>query len=241
MAVLEHTMRDEFNRTATRRLVVLRPLKVVLTNYPEGKVEELEAINNPEDLNAGTRKIPFSRELYIEGDDFMETPPPKYFRLRPGGEVRLKYAYIIKCEEVVKDDAGNLIELRCSVDFESKSGGATSNRKIKGTIHWVTAAHAIDAEVRLYDRLFTVPEPDAGGGFKSFINPHSLEVVKAKCEPALVDARPEERYQFERRGYFALDPDSTPEKQVWNRTITLKDTWAKERNIDLQSVRPAGL
>jgi glutaminyl-tRNA synthetase len=228
MAVLEHTMRDEFNRTATRRLAVLRPIKVVLTNYPEGKVEELDAINNPEDANAGTRKVPFSRELLIDRDDFMETPPPKYFRLRPGGEVRLKYAYIIKCDEVVKDDGGNVLELRCTVDLESKSGGATSNRKVKGTIHWVSAAHAADAEVRLYDRLFTVPEPDAAGDFKSFVNPHSLEVVTAKCEPDLTNARPEERYQFERLGYFALDPDSTPEKQVWNRTVTLKDTWAKE-------------
>ena len=228
LAVLEHTMRDEFNRTATRRLAVLRPIKVVLTNYPEGKVEELDAINNPEDPSAGTRKIPFSRELFIDRDDFMETPPPKYFRLRPGGEVRLKYAYIIKCDEVVKDEGGNVIELRCNVDLESKSGGATSKRKVKGTIHWVSAAHGADAEVRLYDRLFTVPEPDAAGDFKSFINPHSLEVVTAKCEPELTNARPEERYQFERLGYFALDPDSTPEKQVWNRTITLKDTWAKE-------------
>jgi glutaminyl-tRNA synthetase len=227
MALLEHTMRDEFNRISTRRLVVLRPIKVVLTNYPEGKIEELDAINNPEDANGGIRKIPFSRELYIESDDFMETPPPKFFRLRPDGEVRLKYAYIIKCDEVVKDDAGNVIELRCTVDLESKSGGPTAGRKIKGTIHWVSAAHAIDAEVRLYDRLFTVPEPDARGDFKSFINPNSLEVVTAKCEPALAGARPEERYQFERLGYFALDPDSTREKQIWNRTVALKDTWSK--------------
>jgi len=228
MAVLEHTMRNEFNRTAARRLAVLRPIRVVLTNYPADRVEEVDAVNNPEDTNAGTRKIPFSRELFIDRDDFMETPPSKYFRLRPGGEVRLKYAYIIKCDEVVKDNAGKVTELRCSVDFESKSGGATSNRKVKGTIHWVSAAHAIEAEVRLYDRLFTVSEPDVGGDFKTFINPHSLEVVTAKCEPALAEARPPERYQFERLGYFALDPDSTPDKQVWNRTITLKDTWAKE-------------
>ncbi len=227
MALLEHTMRDEFNRIAARRLVVLRPIKVVLTNYPEGKIEELDAINNPENANGGTRKILFSRELYIERDDFMETPPPKFFRLRPGGEVRLKYAYIIKCDEVVKDRAGNVIELRCTVDLESKSGGPTAGRKIKGPIHWASAAHAIDAEVRLYDRLFTVPEPDAAGDFKSFINPNSLEVVNAKCEPTLSEARLEERYQFERLGYFALDPDSTPEKQIWNRTVTLRDTWAK--------------
>jgi glutaminyl-tRNA synthetase len=228
MAVLEHAMRDEFNRNAARRLAVLRPIKIVLTNYPEGKIEELDAINNPEDPNAGTRKLPFSRELYIESDDFMERPPPKYFRLRPGGEVRLKYAYIIKCNEVVKDEAGEVIELRCTVDLDSKSGGPTAGRKVKGTIHWVSAAQAIDAEVRLYDRLFSVPEPDATGDFKSFINPNSLEVVTAKCEPALASARPEERYQFERLGYFALDPDSTREKQVWNRTITLRDPWAKE-------------
>jgi glutaminyl-tRNA synthetase len=229
MALLEHTMRDEFNRTATRRLVVLRPIKVVLTNYPEGKTEELDAINSPEDPNAGTRKIPFGRELYIERDDFMETPPPKFFRLRPGGEVRLKYAYIIKCDEVVKDEAGNVVELRCTVDLDSKSGGPTAGRKVKGTIHWISAAHAMDAEVRLYDRLFTVPEPDAGGDFKSFINPNSLGVVTAKCEPALAGAHPEERYQFERLGYFALDPDSMREKQVWNRTVTLRDSWAKAK------------
>jgi glutaminyl-tRNA synthetase len=228
MALLEHTMRDEFNRTATRRLVVLRPIRVVLTNYPEGKTEDLDAINNPEDANAATRKIPFGRELYIESEDFMEMPPPKYFRLRPGGEVRLKYAYIIKCDKVVKDEAGNLTELRCTVDLDSKSGGPTASRKVKGTIHWVSAANAIDVEVRLYDRLFTVPEPDAAGDFKSFINSNSLEVVAAKCEPALADARPEERYQFERLGYFALDPASTREKQVWTRTVTLRDTWAKE-------------
>jgi glutaminyl-tRNA synthetase len=228
MAVLEHTMRDEFNRIATRRLVVLRPLKIVLTNYAEGKIEQLDAINNPEEANAGTRKIPFGRELYIESDDFMEIRPPKYFRLRPGGEVRLKYAYIIKCDEVVKDEAGNVTELRCTVDLESKSGGPTANRKVKGTIHWVSATHAIDAEVRLYDRLFTVSEPDVAGDFKSFINSNSLEVVTAKCEPALADAQPKERYQFERIGYFALDPDSTRERQIWNRTITLRDTWAKQ-------------
>ena len=239
VAVLEHSVRDEFNRTATRRLAVLRPIKVILTNYPQGQVEELEALNNPEDPNSGSRKVPFSRELFIDSADFTETPPPKYFRLKPDGEVRLKYAYIIKCEQVVKDDAGNVIELRCKIDMESKSGGATSNRKVKGTIHWVSAAHAVEAQVRLYDRLFTVPDPDsasaessgaikAGGDFKSFVNPQSLEVVTAKCERALKEARPQERYQFERLGYFALDPDSSTDKQVWNRTITLKDTWAKE-------------
>ena len=227
MAVLDHTIREEFNRTAERRLVVLHPIKVVLTNYPEGKVEELEAVNNPEDESAGRRKVPFGRELFIDAADFMETPPPKYFRLKPGGEVRLKYAYIIKCDEAIKDASGKVTELHCTVDLESKSGGATSNRKVKGTIHWVSAAHARDAEVRLYDRLFSEATPDATGDFKSSINPNSLEVVNAKCEPALSDATPQKRYQFERLGYFALDPDSTETKQVWNRTVTMKDTWAK--------------
>jgi glutaminyl-tRNA synthetase len=227
MGLLEHAIREEFNRSAERRLVVLKPIKVVLTNYPKDRVEELDAVNNPEDPNSGTRKLPFSAELFIDSADFMETPPPKYFRLRPGGEVRLKYAYIIKCDDVIKDTAGKVTELRCKMDLESKSGGATANRKIKGTIHWVSARHALDAEVRLYDRLFTVPEPDTGGDFKSFINPASLEIVNAKCEPSLKDARADLRYQFERLGYFALDPDSTPDRQVWNRTITLKDTWAK--------------
>jgi glutaminyl-tRNA synthetase len=229
MALLEHAVREEFNRTAPRRLAVLRPIKVVITNYPEAQLEELDAVNNPEDPNAGTRKMPFTRELFIDSADFTETPPPKYFRLKPGGEVRLKYAYIIKCDEVVKDEAGNVVELRCTADLESKSGGATSNRKVKGTIHWVSARDAVEAEVRLYDRLFTVPEPDAGDGdFKSFVNPNSLEVVSARCERSLAGADPKIRYQFERLGYFALDPDSKPAALVFNRTITLKDTWAKK-------------
>jgi glutaminyl-tRNA synthetase len=228
VSVLEYCIREDLNRRALRRLAVLRPLKVVITNYPEGQVEELEAVNNPEDPNAGKRKLPFSRVLYIERDDFMETPPSKYFRLRPGGEVRLKYAFIIKCDEVVKDAAGQVVELRCTADLGSKTGGPTAGRKVKGTIHWVSAAHALDAEVRLYDRLFTVPEPDAGGDFKQFLNPHSLEVVTAKCEPAFKDARPDLRYQFERLGYFAFDKDSAPGKLIVNRTITLKDAWAKE-------------
>jgi glutaminyl-tRNA synthetase len=225
---LEYAIRDEFNRTAQRRLAVLHPLKVVLTNYPEGKTEEVEAVNNPEDSSAGMRKVPFTRELFIEQADFMENPPPKYFRLKPGGEVRLKYAYIIRCEEVIRDESGKVVGLRCTADLESKSGGATANRKVKGTIHWVSAAHAIEAEARLYDRLFTVQEPDAEGDFKKYINPHSLEVVTAKCEPSLGEARPELRYQFERLAYFALDADSRPGKLVFNRTITLRDTWAKE-------------
>ncbi|MEI7733781.1 MAG: glutamine--tRNA ligase/YqeY domain fusion protein [Verrucomicrobiota bacterium] len=228
VALLEHAIRENLNACAVRRLAVLRPIKVVLTNYPEGKVEELDAVNNPEDPNAGTRKLSFSRVLYIDRDDFMEVPPPKYFRLRPGGEVRLKYAYIIKCEQVVKDAAGNVTELHCTADLDSKTGGATSSRKVKGTIHWVSAAHAVDAEVRLYDRLFHVPEPDAGGDFKAHLNPHSLETITAKLEPSLATASAEQRYQFERLGYFAVDADAAPGKPVFNRTITLRDTWAKE-------------
>ena len=227
VAVLEHAIREDLNQRGLRRFAVLRPIKVVITNYPEGQVEELDAANNPGDEHAGQRKIPFTRELFIEQDDFMEVPPPKFFRLKPGGEVRLKYAYIIKCEEVVKDAAGHITELRCTADLDSKTGGATSGRKVKGTIHWVSAAHALDAEVRLYDRLFTVPEPDADGDFKQHLNPHSLEVITAKLEPSLKDAQPEMRYQFERLAYFCLDKNSTPAKPVFNRTITLKDAWVK--------------
>ena len=228
VSVLEHAIREDLNKRSLRRLAVLRPIKVIITNVSAGHVEELDAVNNPEDETAGKRKIPFSRELFIERDDFQEIPPPKFFRLKPGGEVRLKYAYIIKCDEVVKDASGNITELRCTADLDSKSGGATSARKVKGTIHWVSAAHAVDAEVRLYDRLFTVPEPDADGDFKKHLNPHSLEVLTAKCEPSLKDANANERYQFERLAYFALDPDSKPDQLVFNCTINLKDTWAKE-------------
>jgi glutaminyl-tRNA synthetase len=228
VSVLEYAIRDDLNKRALRRLAVLRPLKVVITNYPAGQTEELNAVNNPEAPETGTRKIPFSRELFIERDDFQEIPPPKFFRLKPGGEVRLKYAYIIKCDEVVKDAQGNVVELRCTADLDSKTGGATAGRKVKGTIHWVSAAHAIDAEVRLYDRLFTVPEPDADGDFKRHLNPHSLAVVTAKCEPSLKNADAKERYQFERLAYFALDLEAAPGKPIFNRTITLKDTWAKE-------------
>jgi glutaminyl-tRNA synthetase len=228
VSVLEYSIRNDLNRRALRRLAVLRPIKALITNYPAGQVEMLEALNNPEDPSAGRRPLPFSRELYLERDDFMEAPPPRYFRLRPGGEVRLKYAYIIKCDQVLKDAAGNVVELRCTADLGSKTGGPTAGRKVKGTLHWVSASHAVEAEVRLYDRLFTVPEPDAGGDFKKYLNPHSLEAVTAKCEPSLKDAVPGLPYQFERLAYFALDKDSAPGKLVFNRTITLKDTWAKE-------------
>jgi glutaminyl-tRNA synthetase len=229
IAVYEHAIREDLNRRAPRRLAVLRPIKVVLTNVTPGDVIEFDAVNNPEDESAGTRKIAFTRELFIDRDDFMETPPPKYFRLRPGGEVRLKYACIIKCDEVVKDAAGRVVELRCTADLDSRTGGSNAARKVKGTIHWVSAAHAVEAEVRLYDRLFTEAEPDKDGrDFKTVLNPHSLEVVNARLEPSLKEARPEHRYQFERLGYFTLDPDTRPGRLVFNRTITLKDTWAKE-------------
>ncbi len=232
VALLEHAVREVMNKRALRRLAVLRPIKLLITNYPEGKSEELDAVNNPEEPESGFRKIPFSKELYIDADDFAENPPPKYFRLRPGGEVRLKYAYIIKCEEVVKDASGRVTELRCTADLDSKTGGSNAGRKVKGTIHWVSARHAIDAEVRLYDRLFNAPEPDAAGDFKAHINPQSLELLVAKCEPSLRDATPELRYQFERLGYFSLDHDSEISGQlprlIFNRTIALKDTWAKE-------------
>jgi glutaminyl-tRNA synthetase len=229
VAVLEHAIRDDLNQHALRRLGVLRPLKVVITNYPENQTEPCVAQNNSQDPNAGTREVPFSREVWIERDDFMEDAPPKFFRLKPGGEVRLKYAFIIKCDEVVKNTAGEVVELRCTADLDSKTGGPTAGRKVKGTIHWVSAAHALDAEVRLYDRLFTESDPEADGrDFKTVINPHSLEIITAKVEPSLADAKTSERYQFERLAYFAVDPDSAPGRLVFNRTITLKDAWAKE-------------
>ncbi|MCE9610444.1 MAG: glutamine--tRNA ligase/YqeY domain fusion protein [Chthoniobacter sp.] len=229
VGVLEHAIREDLNTRAQRRLGVLRPLKVVITNLPDGHTETVPAANHPLDPALGTRAVPFSRELYIEQDDFAEVPPPKFFRLKPCGEVRLKYAYIIKCDEVVKNADGTIAELRCTADLDSKTGGATSSRKIKGTIHWVSAAHALAAEVRLYDRLFTEAEPEAEGrDFRTCLNPHSLEVLTAQLEPALVTARPEERFQLERLAYLALDPTSTPERPVFNRVITLKDTWAKE-------------
>ena len=232
VAMLEWSIREELNKTAQRANAVLNPVKVILTNYPEGQVEELQAVNNPEDESAGTRIVPFSREMYIEQEDFREVPPPKYFRLSPGKEVRLRYAYIIKCEKVIKDDKGNIIELHCTYDPTSKSGTPTANRKVKATIHWVSAPHAVNAEVRLYDRLFLKENPDEAEEGKTFldnINPNSLQVLtQSKLEPMLGAAKPGERFQFERMGYFCADiKDSKPGAPVFNRVVTLKDTWAK--------------
>jgi glutaminyl-tRNA synthetase len=228
---LEHFLREDLNKHALRVMAVLRPLRVVLTNYPDDLVEEMDAVNNPEDAGAGTRRVPFSKVLYIEQEDFREDPPPKYYRLSPGREVRLRYGYIIKCEGVVKDAAGNVVELHCTYDPETRSGGANSGRKVKSTIHWVSAAHAVDAEVRLYDTLFTKEDPnevEEGRDFTANLNPNSLEVLTGcKVEPGLRDAVAGTRYQFERMGYFCVDPDSAPGKPVFNRTIGLRDTWAK--------------
>jgi glutaminyl-tRNA synthetase len=228
IAVFEHAIREDLNATAARRLAVLRPLKVVLTNIPAGEVLDCTATNNPQDENPTTRPLPLTREVFIESDDFAEVPPPKYFRLKPGGEVRLKYACIVKLDEIVKDAAGRLIELRCTADLTTRSGGPNVDRKVKGTIHWVSATHGIEAEVRLYDRLFTVPEPAASDDFMQHVNPHSLDVVTARLEPSLAHARSGERFQFERLGYFTADPrDTAPGRPVFNRTITLRDPWLK--------------
>jgi glutaminyl-tRNA synthetase len=228
IALLEHTVREDLNRRALRALAVLRPLRLVIENYPDGRVEQVEAVNNPEDSSAGMRCIPFSRVLYIEQDDFMESPPKKFFRLSPGNEVRLRYAYIIKCERVVKDASGAVTEIRCSYDPESLHG-ATASRRVKGTIHWVSADHAGDAEIRLYDRLFRSEDPGANGRDPlEDLNPDSLEIIPgAKVEPSLVSAAAGTRFQFERQGYFCADPDSRPDKPVFNRTVTLKDSWAR--------------
>ncbi len=227
-ALFEHAIRDELNTAAQRRLAVLRPVKLVLTNLPAGEVSACQATNNPQDENPTTRTIALTREVFIESDDFAEVPPPKYFRLKPGGEVRLKYACIIRCDEIVKDAAGIVTELRCTADLSTRAGQPNSAKKVKGTIHWVSAANCLDAEVRLYDRLFDVPEPDADGKFLEHVNPKSLEVVAAKLEVSLASARSDERFQFERLGYFALDAkDSLPGRPVFNRTISLKDTWEK--------------
>jgi glutaminyl-tRNA synthetase len=232
IALLEHCLREDLNKTAPRVMAVLQPLRVVIVNYPEGQVEELEAVNNPEDPSQGTRPVPFSRVLYVERDDFREDPPKKWFRLAPGREVRLKHAYYITCVEVVKDkQTGEVVELRCIYDPESRGGGTPDGRVVKGTLHWVSAAHALDSEVRLYDYLFADPdagEIEEGVDFKSKLNPKSLEVLPScKVEPSLAGAPPGSRYQFLRLGYFCTDPDSTPDRLVFNRTLTLRDTWAK--------------
>lgn len=230
LSLLEWCLREDLNKRADRRMGVLNPLKVVITNYPEGQSELLDAINNPEDPEAGSRQVPFSRELYIEQEDFMETPPKKFFRLAPGAEVRLRYAYFIRCEEVIKNDQGEVVELRCTYDPASKGGTSPDGRKVQGTLHWVSAPHAVRAEVRLFDRLFTEPFMDAipeDKDYKDYLNPDSLRVVQAYLEPALSNAMPLDNFQLERMGYFNVDSDSTPEKLILNRTASLKDTWAK--------------
>ena len=232
IALLEHSLRDDLNKSAQRVMGVLNPLKVVITNYPADSSEELDAVNNPEDESAGKRKVPFSKELYIERDDFMEDPPKKFYRLSPGREVRLRYAYFITCTDVIKNENGDITELHCTYDPETKGGNAPDGRKVKATIHWVSAKHAVRREVRLYDRLFTVPEPEGdkeGRDFTEFLNPESLTVLKdCYLEPSLADATPGVNYQFERLGYFIVDPASSKNgEQVFNRTVTLRDTWAK--------------
>ncbi len=229
---LEHAVREDLNASAPRVMAVLRPLRVVIENYPEEQVEELEAVNNPEDASMGTRTVPFSRVLYIERDDFREDPPRKFFRLAPGREVRLRYAYFVKCTEVVKDpNSGEVVELRCSYDPATRGGSAPDGRKVKGTLHWVSASHALEADVRLYDRLFRVEDPadaPAGADFTTHLNSDSLETLTTcRVEPSLAGAAPGSRYQFERQGYFCVDPDSSGERLVFNRTVTLRDTWAK--------------
>jgi len=228
MSVLENSIREQYGESAERRMAVLRPLKVVLTNYPEGQVEMMQAMNHPGNPEFGTRDMPFSRELWIEQDDFLEEAPRKYFRLKPGGDVRLRFAYIITCEEVIKNDAGEVVELRCTYDPDTRSGTGTSDRKVKGTIHWVSASHAVAAKVRLYDRLFTVPDPSSVDDFMSVLNPDSLETVDALLEPALQELANGQAVQFERLGYFCTDSeDHSPDAPVINRIVTLRDSWAK--------------
>jgi len=231
IALLEHCLREDLNKTSPRVMAVLQPLKIVIDNYPEGQTEELDAINNPEAPSAGTRKVPFSRELYIERDDFMEEPPRKFFRLAPGREVRLRYAYFVTCTDVVKDAEGNVVELHCTYDPATRGGDAPDGRRVKATLHWVSVPHALKAEVRLYDNLFTKENPDEaeeGKDFTANLNPNSLKVRKdCYVEPSLAGAEPLSRYQFERIGYFCADPDSTPDNPVFNRTVGLRDTWAK--------------
>ncbi len=231
IALLEHCLRQDLNISSPRVMAVLRPLKVVIDNYGEEKVEEMEAVNNPEDPAAGTRKVPFSKVLYVEREDFREDPPKKFFRLAPGREVRLRYAYFITCTDVVKDDAGEVVELHCTYDPATRGGDSPDGRKVKSTLHWVSAAHAIPAEVRLYDHLYAKENPAdvaEGGDFKSSLNPNSLEVLAScRVEPSLAGAKPGQRYQFERQGYFCVDPDSADERLVFNRTVSLRDSWAR--------------
>ncbi len=230
VSLLEHAVRDDLNIRAPRVFAVLNPLKVIITNYPEGETEYVKLINNPEDENMGSREIPFSREVYIEQDDFMENPPHKFFRLAPGTEVRLKGAYIIKCTGYKKDDAGNIAEVHCTYDPATRSGGHMSEKKVRGTLHWVSAEHAVDAEVRLYDRLFNHEDPagQKDEDYRNFINPDSLKILKGcKAEPSLADVKPPDKFQFQRLGYFCVDHDSTKEHLIFNRTVSLKDTWAK--------------
>jgi glutaminyl-tRNA synthetase len=235
IAYLEHCVRDDLNQRCNRVMGVLRPLKLVVDNYPDGQVEELEAINHPLKAERGTRVVPFSRELYIERTDFMEDPPSKFYRLAPGREVRLRYAYLVTCTDVVKDDAGNVVEVHCTYDPATRGGDAPDGRKVKGTLHWVSATHALDAEVRLYDCLFTQEDPEAvdDGDFTTVINPKSLEVLSGcKVEPSLAGSAPGSRYQFERQGYFCVDSDSAgqgsqEDKLVFNETVSLRDSWAK--------------
>ena len=228
VAMLDFSVREVLNKSALRRMAVLRPLKVVIENYPEGQTEELDAVNHPDDPAAGARKIRFGRELYVEQDDVMEQPPKKFYRLSPGREVRLRYAYFITCREVVKDAAGEVVALKCSYDPATRGGNAPDGRKVQATLHWVSAADAVPAEVRLYNPLFTLPDPGAGGDFAAGLNPASLEVLSdCRLEPALAAANSAEPVQFERQGYFARDPDSAPGRLVFNRTVGLRDTWAK--------------
>jgi glutaminyl-tRNA synthetase len=231
LALLEHHVREDLNRHALRVMAVLRPLKVTVENYPDDFVEEMDAINNPEDESAGTRKVPFSKVLYIEQEDFREDPPKQYYRLAPGREVRLRYGYFITCKEVIKDEQGNVVELRCTYDPATRGGNAPDGRKVKSTIHWVSASHAVDAEARIYDTLFSKENPsdvDEGQEFTANLNPASLEVLSGcKVEPSLRNAEPGARYQFERLGYFCVDRDSTSERRVFNRTVALRDAWAK--------------
>ena len=230
LALLEYFLREDLNKRALRAMAVLRPLRVVIDNYPEGQVEQMEAVNNPEDASAGTRTVPFSKILYIEQDDFREDPPKQYFRLSPGREVRLRYGYFITCTGVVKDASGAVTEIHCTYDPATRGGNAPDGRKVKSTIHWVSAAHAVDGEVRLYDNLFTVENPNdapEGQDFTANLNPNSLEIVQVRLEPSLASAAPGDRFQFERLGYFCADLESTQQKPIFNRTVTLRDTWAK--------------